>query len=695
MRVLIKHVPSTPNGKIHIDFNSEAPISELRKIISEKLNVPLSCMQLTTKKCGVVVLMTDTWPLSFFISSEKANIKLNLLETLEFKRARTMSTISYLTPNRTLSPIEYLIAVCKSGSLQALADFFEVHEAEIQDEDLLNQEQECKWGALHYACYFGHDQITKALVSQKVNCNKVSIDEWTPLQLSCYFNKLDCVEALLQHPNIQINKMTKFRGTGLHLACVQGNSEIVKLLLDNHAYMNIEDHAKKTPIEYARSSILFDILPRYSGMQQLKKYEQSKQALTPFCSEVYLTNSFSLVDKTVFLYMDIDHYTLKRYNKKEDYLDQKKAEHYIKINNIQDVVYSENKDQYIFRIITSKNTIKYYTKYKELTAEWINRIKIITEYTHINNFSENQIKNDEPDEEVISEESHKTVDFNSFNIIEEIGSGSFGTVYKVQKISTGEIYAMKSLNKATLKRQKQLKYAISECKIMSQLDHPFIVPLYYAFQTPKYLYLVLELCTNGDLFGFIEKKGRLEENVSKFYLAEVILAIEYLHNHNIIYRDLKPANVLIDKFGHARLADFGLAKEKVEKGNLAMTMAGSPAYLPPEIVLKKGASKASDIYGLGPLLFELLTGTTPYYCEDMDELFQNIKAGKLIFPNYISSLSREFITLLMNRDSSKRPQISQIKRHAFFRKMDWEALLAKRIRPPKLDFIQFEEIQDI
>ena len=266
--------------------------------------------------------------------------------------------------------------------------------------------------------------------------------------------------------------------------------------------------------------------------------------------------------------------------------------------------------------------------------------------------------------------------------MEEIGSGSFGVVYKVKKINNGQIFAMKSLSKSMLQKQKQLKYAISECKIMKQLNHPFIVPLYFAFQTPKYLYLILELCPNGDLLGLLEKKGALEENIARFYLAEVILALEYLHESDIIYRDLKPANVLIDLDYHAKLADFGLAKEKVGKVNPAMTMAGSPAYLPPEIIAKKGASQASDIYGLGPLLYELLTCKTPYYNDNIDTLFQNIKTAKLSFPDYVSSTAKDFIVQVMNKDPIKRPQMSQIKRHPFFRKMDWEALLSRRIRPP-------------
>ena len=274
--------------------------------------------------------------------------------------------------------------------------------------------------------------------------------------------------------------------------------------------------------------------------------------------------------------------------------------------------------------------------------------------------------------------------------MEEIGSGSFGTVYKVKKNNTGEVFAMKSLSKPVLRKHKQLKYAISECKIMKQLNHPFIVKLHYAFQTSKYLYLTLELCENGDLYGLIEKYNKIDENTAKFYLAEVILALEYLHSLDIIYRDLKPANVLIDKFGHVKLADFGLAKEKVKTIDLAMTVVGSPAYMPPEILQKKGASKASDIYGLGPFLFELLTGTTPYYCDDVEELYQNIKTAKLSFPDYLTSDAKEFISLVMNKDPAKRPTISQIKRHIFFKNMYWEALISKRIKPPKVEFLSFE-----
>lgn len=501
----------------------------------------------------------------------------------------------------------------------------------------------------------------------------------------------------MEHPNLQLDKMTKFRGTGLHLACERGNSGIAKLLLDSNACMTLEDPSGRTPIELTKDDYIFTLLPVYSGEHQLRKYSMEMQSPPPFCGEVYMTGSLFIHDRLVFLYMDSDKGTVDRYTHKEDFLDKVEPECVINLADVQDVrLASGNKTQFTFRFETAKSSYKYFTRFQDLTKEWVNRIKQSVSYCLVykskevlNRKNTESVGSDVAEDETISSENQsvvgndEVVNFNSFTIIDQIGSGSFGTVYKVQKINTDEVYAMKSLSKPTLQKQRQLKYAISECKIMKQLKHPFIVMLYYAFQTTKYLYLVLELCPNGDLLGLLESSKYLEENIARFYLAEIILALEYLHTLDIIYRDLKPANVLIDSAGHAKLADFGLAKENVTINNPAMTMAGSPAYLPPEIVSKKGASKASDIYGLGPLLYELLTGAPPYYSPDLDMLFQNIKQARLSFPSHVSANAKDIIALVMNKDPIKRPQISQIKRHPFFRKLDWEALLARRIRVPR------------
>lgn len=700
MKILFKHSKRINDSKsLNLDFDLSVLVGEVRKRISRILDIPLCSFHLVAKKSAVKVLMTDSWPLSFFLDEDDLKVKINQLDLPFFMRKESMANFSTTSSGTTgirysysFNSLYLAIISCKCGDLASLKAIIE---ADGNSEDLLiHQVQECQWGLLHYACASGHSDIVSFLVSQGVNCNKVTIDEWTPLQLCCFFQNVACVKALLVHQNLQVNKRTRFRGTALHLACAQGNIEIVKALLKKNPVMSIEDHRLKTPIEYVEVPEIFEILAIYSGECELKRC--CEETLVPFCSEVFLLDSCCLNDKMFFLYLDPETGCINRYPSKVAFLDKKSPRHSIKLVDIQVVnIDLKRNNHYFFSIETHKSTLKYYTKFEALTLEWVQRIHKASEYCliHNQNILIDQIidivQSPVEDESTLDSANlggeNELIDFSSFTIMDEIGSGSFGIVYKVRKNSSEQLFAMKSLSKAVLQKQKQLKYAISECKIMRQLNHPFIVPLHYAFQTPKYLYLILELCANGDLFGLLEKKGKLSEQIAKFYLAEVILALEYLHDSGIIYRDLKPANVLIDNEFHAKLADFGLAKEKFDKVNPAMTMAGTPAYLPPEIVVKKGASFSSDIYGLGPLLYELLTGQTPYYADDLCLLFQNIKTAKLSFPDYISHQAKDLITCVMNKDPAKRPQISQIKRHQFFRKLDWEALLGKKIRPPRLD----------
>ena len=699
MKILFK-LPSksSQTRRIHLDMDLSYLVGDIRQRISKLINSSLSSFQLVTSKFGITVLLTDSWPLSFFITEENSQIKVKLLESYLASERRSslvspvISSLSIINISDSNTPVQLFLTSCKIGNISKL---IEVSESLVRhDQDLLNSVEENNWGALHYACLAGHVDIVKFLVNKRVNCNKVTIDEWTPLQLCSYLGRADCLSFLLSHPNLLINKLTKFRGTALHLACEAGHLPIVQMLLDKNSCITLDDHNKKKPIELTKDKEIIDLLATYIGKSQTKR-PNDDDFPAPFCSEVFILNSFNLNDKQVFLYIDMEGGVLKRYTSKEEFMDKKTPSQTIRTLDIQDVRFEvRRKNQYGFCIETSKISCKYYTRYEALTEEWVQRIKKAVDFIMVNKQNAIVEHINEPVEETNEEDSTEstnpvvtegeTVDFNSFTIDEEIGSGSFGVVYKVKKNLTGQIFAMKTLSKPALQKQKQLKYAISECKIMKMLNHPFIVPLYYAFQTPKYLYLILELCPNGDLLDLLEKKGLFEEHIARFYLAEIILALEYLHEADIIYRDLKPANVLIDSEFHAKLADFGLAKEMVNVINPAMTMAGSPAYLPPEIVAKKGATFASDIYGLGPLLYELLTGKTPYYADDIELLFQNIKTGKLSFPEGVSSNAKEFIGLVMNKDPSKRPQISQIKRHSFFRKMDWEALLAKRIKPPKL-----------
>lgn len=161
-----------------------------------------------------------------------------------------------------------------------------------------------------------------------------------------------------------------------------------------------------------------------------------------------------------------------------------------------------------------------------------------------------------------------------------------------------------------------VRYAKTERDVLSYTDNGFIVALNYAFQTTTKLFLILDFCPGGDLGRLISKQGKLSEDVARVYMCEVLLALEDLHRRDIIYRDLKPDNVVIDNEGHAQLTDFGLSKEGVlEVTNGARSFCGSVAYLSPEMLKKAGHGKSVDWYLLGVLLYEMLVGKTPYFSD--------------------------------------------------------------------------------
>ena len=142
--------------------------------------------------------------------------------------------------------------------------------------------------------------------------------------------------------------------------------------------------------------------------------------------------------------------------------------------------------------------------------------------------------------------------------------------------------------------------------------------MHYSFQTPQNLYMILDLCPGGDLAYHLGVKEIFEEDEARFFIAEVLLAIEYIHSLNVVYRDLKPENILVCGDGHIKLADFGLAKEGLTKGNSkAKSFCGSPAYLPPEMFSDSGVTKAADIYQMGAVLYEMLIGMPPFYTDNI------------------------------------------------------------------------------
>ena len=291
----------------------------------------------------------------------------------------------------------------------------------------------------------------------------------------------------------------------------------------------------------------------------------------------------------------------------------------------------------------------------------------------------------------INQNYNRGIRFEDYKIIKLLGTGSFGRVFKVKiKDDTSQkIYAMKVINKNLLIRKKQLKYAVGECSVLKKCDCPFIVKLYYSFQTLENLYMVEEYCPGGDLEYHL-KINLLEEEEAKFYISELILAIEHLHDLNIIYRDLKPENILIGEDNHIILADFSLAKEGIQGNSLSQSFCGSPAYLPPETLNKKGVGKSGDIYGIGAVLYEMISGTPPFFSNEIAVLFNKIKNCQLILHQYFSEDLKDLLRKLLDKDPDKRFGVSdkeEIKDHPFFKGIDWEKLEKKEITPP-INFIK-------
>jgi serine/threonine protein kinase len=277
----------------------------------------------------------------------------------------------------------------------------------------------------------------------------------------------------------------------------------------------------------------------------------------------------------------------------------------------------------------------------------------------------------------------------SFVCLALLGKGSFGEVYLVQKINTQVLYAMKVLNKDRIMGQNLLKYAMAERNVLSLSNHPFIVKLNFAFQTSSKLFLILDYCPNGDLSKHLYIEKRFPEPKAKFYLCEVLLALEDLHKRDIIFRDLKPDNVVLDNEGHIKLTDFGLSKEGVFDSKSAKSFCGSIAYLAPEMLKKQGHGKAVDWYLLGVLFYEMLVGIPPYFTAHKEDIFHNIEYGELQFPKLISNEAKELLRALLQKDPNKRlgggiRDALDIKEHVYFKDVNWEDVYNKKIKPPEI-----------
>jgi len=301
-----------------------------------------------------------------------------------------------------------------------------------------------------------------------------------------------------------------------------------------------------------------------------------------------------------------------------------------------------------------------------------------------------------------------------FEPIKLIGKGAFGEVRVVRSKLNGEVFAMKRLSKTEMLYKNQVEHVKTERDLLATSNNPWLVELKFSFQDDKSLYLVMEYLAGGDLMTLLIRKNVFTEEEARFYIAEIVLAIESIHKLNFIHRDLKPDNILIDNDGHIKLSDFGLSKHaeifpdsgreiltKLEEDSrhnyylqkraelrrnrkLAFSTVGTPDYIAPEVLNKKGYSETVDWWSLGTILFEMVVGYPPFYADTPRDVCKKIISWREHFriPRE-SRISKEVADLILGLvcDSENRlgsNGAEEIKAHPFFRGVDWENLRTQK-----------------
>ena len=386
--------------------------------------------------------------------------------------------------------------------------------------------------------------------------------------------------------------------------------------------------------------------------------------------------------------------------KQEIPLEQLLKEHKISQRTYDKVIVAKNYIERRYNLQTAKNM-----EWNEIINE-INSLQICQE-------EKQKIKKEIYNQEVIkyrkSREKQSIRDYESLAII---GRGAFGEVHVCREKKTGKIYAIKKIKKYILIIKNQIRHVLNEQIIMSKASSPWIVELKASFQEDEYLYLVMEYLPGGDLMNLLIQKDILTEKEAKFYISELILAIESIHNLDCIHRDIKPDNILIDKNGHIKLSDFGLAKisdklyekedekyknflkNKNNEKNNKMThnknfsCVGTAYYVAPEVLKKKGYDKDIDWWSVGIIFFEMLVGYAPFCSKETTEVCYKVLNWKdyLKIPSKIkiSDEAKDLIFKMINNSDNRlgKNGSEEIKKHTFFKDVDWN-----NIRNSKAPFI--------
>lgn len=286
----------------------------------------------------------------------------------------------------------------------------------------------------------------------------------------------------------------------------------------------------------------------------------------------------------------------------------------------------------------------------------------------------------------------KKYGLNDFHFLAVLGKGNFGKVMLAEDKKDGAVYAIKALKKESIVKSDEIESARSEKRIYQVANkerHPFLTTLHSCFQTDTRLYFVMEYVQGGDLMMHIQKDKRFGDHRAKFYGCEVLLALQYFHENDIVYRDLKLDNILLSLDGHIKIGDYGLCKENMPYGATTHTICGTPEFMAPEILEEQPYDRAVDWWAYGVLMYEMLLGRAPFSGEEEDDIYDSILEDEPLYPQGFGRHEQALLQSLLvkvptNRLGSGPTDAEEIKAHAYFRNVNFDDVYHKRIRPPFL-----------
>ncbi|XP_059908413.1 protein kinase C eta type [Gadus macrocephalus] len=295
-----------------------------------------------------------------------------------------------------------------------------------------------------------------------------------------------------------------------------------------------------------------------------------------------------------------------------------------------------------------------------------------------------------PVDDQVPRQNTRRLGLSDFTFLQVLGKGSFGKVM-LARLNGGErVFAVKVLKKDIILQDDDVECTMTEKRVLSLARcHPYLTQLYCCFQTLDRLFFVMEFVNGGDLMFHIQKSRKFEEVRARFYAAEITSALMFLHSKGILYRDLKLDNVLLDKDGHCKLADFGMCKEGVFEDGATGTFCGTPDYIAPEILQEMLYGPSVDWWALGVLLYEMLSGHAPFEAENEDDLFEAILNEEIVYASWLSKEAVNILKALLTKAAAHRLGCmgseggeSAVLRHAFFASIDWEKLERRELEPP-------------